>query len=52
MSHFRVEDTEYMVTCLADSSCEFGMMKKKVLAVAEYLKDPLKLVANNCEKCK
>lgn len=42
----RVEGTEFMITCLADSTCEFGMMKRKVLAVADYLKEPLKCVAN------
>lgn len=41
----RVEGTEFMITCLADSTCEFGMMKRKVLAVAEYLQEPLKCVA-------
>jgi len=41
----RVEGTEFMITCLADSTCEFGMMKRKVLAVADYLKEPLKCVA-------
>ena len=41
----RVEGTEFMITCLADSTCEFGMMKRKVLAVAEYLQEPLKFVA-------
>jgi hypothetical protein len=30
----RVEGTEFMITCLADSTCEFGMIKRKVLAVA------------------
>jgi len=41
----RVEGTEFMVTCLADSTCEFGMIKRKVQAVAEYLQEPLKCVA-------
>ena len=44
--NYRVEGTEFMITCLADSTCEFGMMKRKVLAVADYLKEPLKCVAN------
>ena len=43
--YFRVEGTEFMVTCLADSTCEFGMIKRKVQAVAEYLQEPLKCVA-------
>ena len=42
---YRVEGTEFMITCLADSTCEFGMMKRKVLAVADYLQEPLKFVA-------
>lgn len=41
----RIQDTEFMITCLADTSCEFGMMKKKVLAVADYLREPLKSVS-------
>lgn len=41
----RVEGTEFMVTCLADNTCEFGMMKRKILAVADYLQEPLKCVA-------
>ena len=44
--YFRVEGTEFMITCLADSTCEFGMIKRKVLAVAEYLQEPLKCVAS------
>jgi len=42
----RVEVSEFMIACLADSTCEFGMMKRKVIAVADYLKEPLKLVAS------
>ncbi len=36
-----VPGTDLIVSVFADSSCELGLLKKKVLALAEYLEEPL-----------
>lgn len=34
-------ESDFVVCALADKTCEFGMIKKKILALAEALQEPL-----------
>ena len=36
-----VPGTEYIVCVFADPTCELGLLKKKLVALIEYLKEPL-----------
>jgi len=36
-----VSGTDFVVCSVADERCELGMLKKKLVAIVEYLKQPL-----------
>ena len=42
-----VPGTEYIVCVFADPSCELGLLKKKLVALVDYLKEPLNQLSSD-----
>ena len=43
-----VPGTEYIVSIFANTSCEQGLLKKKLVRLVEYLEEPLSHLAPDC----
>ena len=42
-----VPGTEYIVSIFANTSCEAGLLKKKLVTLVEYLEEPLSQLAQD-----